>query len=131
MQKAIKGAFPAKTYKSLRDILMDHELASLGDAFINFTYSLFLSVKKGRPVGAKVKGAFLAEAIRRSGLRDKIGSRMSSHDLADGAEALVVYAWLHRCITLEESVEVLRKSDDPVEGLNELLRKIVHRIRLS
>jgi hypothetical protein len=51
--------------------------------------------------------------------------------LADAAEALIVYAWLQGCITLEESAATLEKSEDLAEGLNQLLQKIMRRIRLS
>jgi len=52
--------------RELRDVLTDHKLASLGDSFINFAYSLALSSKKGSPLGIKVKGSLLAEALRRA-----------------------------------------------------------------
>jgi hypothetical protein len=51
--------------------------------------------------------------------------------LADAAEALIVYAWLKNCITLEESVATLEKSEDLAEGLNQLLQTIMRRIKLS
>jgi Na+-transporting NADH:ubiquinone oxidoreductase subunit NqrF len=58
-----------KTYNSLTEVLTDHKLASLGDSFINFAYSLALSERRGTPEGKKVKGTLLAEALRRTGLR--------------------------------------------------------------
>jgi hypothetical protein len=113
------------------EVLADHDLASLGDTFINFTYSLALSNRKGKPAGTRVKGSLLSEALRRAGLRVYIPSRTSAHKLADAAEALIVYAWLHDYITLGESVATLEKSDDHVEGLVQLLEKIRGRIRFS
>jgi hypothetical protein len=113
------------------DVLTDHKLASLGDSFINFAFSLALSEKKGAPEGKKVKGTLLAEALRRAGLREHLPSRMTSHMLADAAEALIVYAWLQGHITLEETVAILEKNDDPVEDLSHLLEKIRYRIKLS
>jgi hypothetical protein len=117
--------------KNLSEVLTDHDLASLGDAFANFVYSLALSNKKGKPTGKKAKGTLLAEALRRAGLRSCVPSSVSSHGLADAAEALLVYAWLHDCITLEESVAMLEKNDDTVEGFAQLLEKIKSRIKLS
>jgi hypothetical protein len=120
-----------QTYRTLKEVLTDHELASLGDAFINFTYSLALSNRKGKPAGVKAKGTLLAEAIGRAGLRDYMPSRLTSHDLADATEALIVYAWLHDRITLDETVATLQETDDTVEGLNRLLEKAKKRIKLS
>jgi hypothetical protein len=108
--------------------LMDRGLASLGDAYVNFLYSLALSNRTGRPRGVKVKGSVLAEALRRAGLRDCLGSRMTRHELADAAGALLVYAWLNRCVALDESVAALEKSEDAVEGLSLLLEKAKKRV---
>ena len=57
-----------RDYDNLTQILTDRKLAQLGDAYINFVYSLALSQKKGKPSGAKVKGTALAEAMRKAGL---------------------------------------------------------------
>ena len=121
----------AVTYKTLTEVLEDHRLASLGDTFINFVYSLAMSQKKRRPVGVKVKGNILAEALRRSGLREHVPSRMSRHGLADAVEALLIYSWLTNCITLEESVKAIAGSDDSVEGLSQLLVKVKNRTKFS
>jgi len=131
MKKRNRNFAFVQTHNHLMDVLTDHKLASLGDSFINFTFSLALSEKKGMPEGKKVKGTLLAEALRRAGLREHLPSRMASHMLADAAEALIVYAWLQGCITLEETVAILEENDDPVEGLSHLLEKIRCRIKLS
>ncbi|PMB74170.1 hypothetical protein C0199_00935 [Candidatus Bathyarchaeota archaeon] len=110
-----------KTYNKPTEVLTDHKLAALGDAYINFVYSLALSEKKGQPSGAKVKGTILAEAFKKAGLRRYMPSRITSHILADAAEALLVYAWLQKYITLEECVAVLCKAEDVVEGFTQLL----------
>jgi len=128
--KDFKDTFPfLKAYNSLTEVLTDHKLAALGDAFINFAYSLALSVKRGQPSGAKVRGNVLAKAVRKAGLREHMPSRISSHMMADAAEALIVYAWLQKHITLEECVTTLAKAEDSVEGFTELLSKI--KVRLS
>lgn len=129
MKKYNKTFCFLKTHRNLTEVLTDHKLASLGDAFINLVYSLALSNKKEEPSGAKVKGHVLAEAIKKAGLRKHMPSRITRHMLADAAEALVVYAWLHRYITLEESTEMLEKTEDLVEGLSQLLRTISDRIK--
>jgi len=114
--------------RSLNQVLIDHSLASLGDSYVNFVYSLAMSERKGAPLGIKVKGSMLAEALRKAGLRQCLPSRMSRHALADAAEALIVYAWLSNRITLGESVAVIEKEKDPVEGLNRLLSTAKERV---
>jgi hypothetical protein len=118
-----------RIYRDLKEILTDRELASLGDAYINFVYSLALSVKNGKPSGAKVKGNALAEALRKADLRDHLGARVTSHMQADAAEALIVYAWLKNHVTLEESVATLQRAKNTVEGLSQLLTLINKRIK--
>jgi hypothetical protein len=120
-------------HTSLKDVLRDRELASLGDSYVNFVYSLALSNMRRKPSGAKVKGSVLAEALRKAGLRDYLPSRMTRHMLADGAEsararALIVYAWLQGLITLEESVTITGRNKDLVEGLSQLLAIIRDRV---
>lgn len=111
--------------------MIDHKLASLGDAFINFAYSLALSNRNGKPKGVKVKNSLLAEALRRVGLRKYAPPRMTSHTLGDATEALIVYAWLRDYITLEETVIILERKKDTVDGLSQLLEEIEKRIRFS
>lgn len=129
MKKRGKTFSFIKTHRNLAEVLIDHKLASLGDTYINFVYSLALSNRRGKPSGAKVKGGVLAEAVKKAGLRGYMPSRMTRHMLADAAEALIVYAWLCNYITLEESVAMLEKTDDSVEGFSQLLAAIKGRIK--
>jgi hypothetical protein len=107
--------------RGLGEVLADHGLASLGDAYVNFVFSLAISNRKREPMGIKVKGTLLAEALRRAGLRECLPSRMSRHKLADAAEALIVYTWLNNSLSLGESIALIGKYSDPVEGLSQLL----------
>jgi hypothetical protein len=120
-----------RKFSSLTEVLTDHGLASLGDTYINFAYSLALSNRKGKPSGTKVKGSVLAEALKKAELREHLPARMTRHLLADASEALIVYAWLHNFVTLEESVAILEKTDDPIEGFSQLLTTIKNRITFS
>ncbi len=129
MEKESKLFSFAKVYRDLTEVLMDHKLAALGDAYINFAYSLALSKNKGQPSGAKVRGSVLAEAFKKAGLREYMPSRVSRHMLADAAEALTVYAWLHSYLTLEESVAMLEKTKNPVEGFTKLLLTVKDRVK--
>jgi hypothetical protein len=56
---------------------------------------------------------------------------MARHMLADAAESLIVYAWGHNFITLEESVTIPAKTDDAAEGFSQLLAVIKGRIKFS
>jgi len=117
--------FPFLTvHRTLAEVLTDHKLAALGDAYVNFAYSLAVSNKKMQASGAKVKGHVLAHALKKAGLREYLPSRMSRHTLADAAEALIVYAWLQDYITLEECVEVLEKTKDSIDAFSQLLTKV-------
>lgn len=129
MKNEIKAFSFAKIYKNLTEVLMDHKLAALGDAYINFAYSLALSQNKGQPSGAKVRGSVLAEAFKKAGLRKHMPSKVSRHMLADAAEALTVYAWLHSYIKLEECVTILEKAENPVEGFTQLFLTIKDRVK--
>jgi hypothetical protein len=120
-----------KPYKNLTQILTDHKLAQLGDAYANFVYSLAISNRNREPIGAKVKGSTLATAIKKAGLRNYLPSRMTRHMMADAAEALLVYAWLNNHITLEESITTLENTNDSIEGFSQLLTKIKNKTKLS
>lgn len=120
-----------KDYKSLLEVLTDRRLAALGDAYVNFVYSLALSRRKARPDGGKVKGVVLAEALRKAGLRKILPTRIDRHVISDAAEALAVYAWLQNLMRLEDCVEVLSKSSSLEEGLTQLFLGIKEKIRLS
>jgi hypothetical protein len=120
-----------KTHTNLTQVLTDHRLASLGDTYTNFTYSLAQSNRRGEPTGTKVKGQTLAQALKKAGLREHLPSRMTRHAMADAAEALIVYAWLHNHITLEETVTTLEKTDNPTDGFSHLLTTIKKRVKFS
>lgn len=117
-----------KNCENLTEVLTDRKLASLGDTYVNFTCSLALSNINGKPAGVKVKGYILAEAIKKAQLRQYMPSRMTRHMLADAAESLIVYAWLHDYITINETATILAKTKNQVEGFSQLLTTIKNRI---
>jgi len=108
-------------YESLSQVLMDQKLASLGDAYVNFLYSLALSKKMGEPTGTKVKGRLLADAFEKADLRRFLPSRIDRHKKADAAEALIVYAWIRGSMTMEEGLKILEQNGDEVEVFSLLL----------
>ncbi len=110
-----------RKYENLSDALMDKKLASLGDAYVNFLYSLALSKKKGEPVGTKVKGRLLADAFKKAGLRKLLPSRINRHKQADAAEALIVFAWMRGSVSLEEELQILEENENEIEAFRILL----------
>jgi hypothetical protein len=108
-------------YETLTEVLMDQKLAKLGDAYVNFLYSLVLSKKNKEPTGTKVKGRILADAFKKSGLRKFLPSRITRHKQADAAEALIVYAWIQGHMKMEEGLEILEQYEDNVEAFSFLL----------
>jgi len=117
-------------YESLSEVLMDQKLASLGDAYVNFLYSLVLSKKNGEPTGTKVKGRLLADAFEKAELRKFLPSRIDRHKKADAAEALIVYAWLRGSMTMEEGLKILEQNGDRVEAFSLLLLTAKRKIDL-
>jgi len=103
-------------YRNLREVLMDQKLAALGDAYVNFIYSVALSKRKGEPTGAKVDSRLLAEALKKAGLRNLLPSRIDRHKQADAAEALIVYAWVQGSVTMEEGISILEQGEDMIEA---------------
>jgi hypothetical protein len=117
-------------YKALHEILSDHELATLGDAYVNFLYSLYLSIKVGKPTGEKADNRTLSKALVHSGLREQIASRVDRHRQADAAEALLVFAWLQGTTTITECMEILLKHENFVKALSALLLHANKRLKL-
>lgn len=117
-------------YKSLREILTDQKLAALGDAYVNFVYSMALSKRTGEPTGAKVDNRLLAEALKKSGLRNLLPSRTDRHKQADAAEALIVYAWVRDVMTIKEGISILEQRKNMVEAFCSFLLTARRRLNL-
>ncbi len=117
-----------KKYKNLEEVLLDKDLAGLGDAYVNLLYSLVVSQKSGHPTGAKVNNKILAEAVRKAGLRKLLPHRIDRHVLGNAAEALIAFAWLADTVTFEDSLKILSEKDDTVEAFTALLREISKRL---
>jgi len=117
-----------KEYKNLEEVLLDKDLAGLGDAYVNLLYSLAMSQKSGHPTGAKVNNRILAEAVRKADLRKLLPRRIDRHVLGNAAEALIVFAWLADTVTFEDCLKILNEKDDAVEAFTFLLREILKRL---
>ena len=118
-------------YESISDILDDHDLAALGDAYVNFVYSLALSMKLGKPVGRKVDSSTLASAVRKADLRKLLPSRTDRHKQADAAESLIVYAWLIGEISIEETLRAMEKEKTAEDAFSLLLQRIFKSVSQS
>jgi len=107
----------------LRHVLRDRELASLGDAYVNFIYSLALTEVGGRPKAVKVSDRILADAFRSAGLRELLGTRVTRKDMANAAEALLIEAYRNGLLTIQDSVKTMSQNPEgPKAGLADLLR---------
>lgn len=128
MAEGAKADQILKRYTNLQEILLDNDLAKLGDAYVNFVFSLALSQRLQRPMGAKVNNQILARAIKSAGLRGVLPRRIDRHAQGNAAEALIVYAWLQKTLSLEDCLKVLRENEDPSEAFAKLLQKIGKRL---
>lgn len=118
----------APVHKTVNAVLTDADLAKLGDAYTNLVYSLYLSIRTGKPTGRKTEGNILSEALKQAGLKLFLPSRMDRHGLADAAESLLVYVWLTGLMTLGESVSLMAKHRDAVDAFDSLLSVALKRL---
>jgi hypothetical protein len=114
---------------SLRQIMRDKQLASLGDAYVNFIYSLALTKISDRPQAVKVSDRILAEAFKLAGLRPHLGTRLQRKDLANACESVLIEAYRRNTLSIEESVKIISENaEGPVAGLSALLKLAVERL---
>jgi Ribonuclease III len=117
-------------HSKIIEVMMDKNLAKLGDTYVNFAFSLAESYRSGKGTNSRVPTKVLSESLKRAGLRSLLPRRTPLHEQADAVEALVIYSWLVKAMTLEECVTLL--SDEGKEAV-ELFSGLVHEIagRLS
>lgn len=118
----------APVHKTVNAVLTDVDLAKLGDAYTNLVYSLYLSIRTGKPTGRKTEGNILSEALKQAGLKLFLPSRMDRHGLADAAESLLVYVWLTGLMAIGESVSLMAKHRDAVDAFDSLLSVALKRL---
>lgn len=121
----------APTHKSMQEILKDHSLATLGDAYTNLIYSIYLSKKAGKPTGAKADSRILSDSLKQAGLRKFMASRVNRHQQADAAEALLVYVWLQGLTTITESVYTMTNCENASEAFSSLLSDAKKKLSLE
>jgi hypothetical protein len=70
----------------------------------------------------------LAEALRRSGLRKELPRRTTRQDCANAVEALLVYGYLNKLVSLEETVEQIAGADSSVDVFVQLIKAVAKKI---
>jgi len=104
-------------------------LAKLGDAYVNFVFSMGRSKALQEPQGIKVSDRILAEALRKSGLRKELPHRTTRQDCANAVEALLVYGYLNGLVSLEEAVtRIATATDSPVDAFADLIQSVANRL---
>jgi len=103
----LKELRTVKTFFSVKEIMFNRDLAKLGDNFVNFIYSLAKSCTLKKFDGWKVPDKVLSQALREADMRSLVSHRASTHEIADGVEALIVHEWLFERISIEELVTIL------------------------
>jgi hypothetical protein len=118
-----------KEYSSLTEVLLDKDLAKIGDALVNFVFSLAVSNKMKRPRNIRVSSLTLSNALKKSGLRELLPHRIDRHDQADAVEALIMHAWITNLFSLSELLQILEsEASNPVDAFSKLLREITQAI---
>jgi hypothetical protein len=121
-----------ENHMNIVGIMLDKDLAKLGDAYVNFAYSLAESCRRGRGSNVRVPAKVLSESLKRAGLRILLPKRTPIHDQADAVEALVVYSWLTEILSLDECVSLLSGvGKDDIELFTEVVGEIVRRLEPS
>jgi len=114
--------------KAISSIMQDRKLASLGDAYVNLVYSLALTQISGEPQGVKVSDRILSNAFKAAGLRNYLGARQSRKDFANASEALLIETFRKGLLTMSESVKIITQSENPTDGIADLLKTTVERL---
>jgi len=114
----------------LKRILTDKGLAKLGDAYVNFIYSLVLTEIEGKPTGIKVSDRILADAAKKSGLKDLLAKRTRRDDIANAVEALIVYVWREELMKTEEAINILKKNPNPCTAFTDLTLEATKRVMM-
>ncbi len=107
--KAILGKITLSSPEErvLTVFILDRGNAKLGDALVNLIYSIAKSLVLKKATGTKVSDSVLSEAYRGSLWREELGLRGKKDFVADRVEALVLFFWIHRSISLDAFVTPL------------------------
>jgi hypothetical protein len=112
----------------LKRILTDKGLAKLGDAYVNFIYSIALTEIEGKPTGIKVSDRILSDAAKKSGLKNLLAKRTRRDDVANAVEALIVYVWREELMKMEEAIDILKNNQNPCDAFTDLALEAKRRV---
>jgi putative ribosome biogenesis GTPase RsgA len=116
--------------RELQEVLRNPKLARLGDAYVNFLFSLALTQATGTPVGIKVSDKVLFEAAKKSGIKSLLPRRMKRGHVANVVEALIVDSWLKKSFSLDEMTQIVsNRLDNLTEAVTQLLNDILQKMR--
>jgi hypothetical protein len=109
------------------DPLLDHGLSSLGDIYLNFIYSIAISLREGNLTSLRISNKVLAEVMRQSSFRSILPHRLSKHDIGNSAEAILIYAVVTGLTSTGKLLESLTASGNPTKTLTDEFEKIKRR----
>ncbi|MHA1978539.1 MAG: ribonuclease III family protein [Candidatus Hodarchaeales archaeon] len=116
IQKRLKISLKGENIqKVLRDFIFVKGNAKLGDSLVNFIYSLAKSGVSNTPTGTKVSDLILSKAYRSSlwTTSEYLKLKGKKGQLADQVEALILFFWIQKLLSIDEFVEILMKNLDP------------------
>lgn len=101
--------------KNLTTYIHNKSNAKLGDALVNFIYSVAKSLVSGIPTGMKVSDSILSEAFKGSMWHKTNTLKLSGkkNRIADSVEALILFFWVHEGLSLKNLIEPLESQLEP------------------
>ena len=97
---------------SINDFISHKGNAKLGDALVNFLYSLAKSIATNHTTGIKVSDYVLAQAYKNSKWHENknVVIKGDKGRIADAIEGLILYFWAVKKLSLTALVEPLSKT---------------------
>jgi hypothetical protein len=101
--------------KNLTTYVHSKSNAKLGDALVNFIYSVAKSLVSGIPTGMKVSDSILSEAFKGSLWHKTNTLKLSGkkNRVADAVEALILFFWVQEGLGLKKLIEPLESQLEP------------------
>jgi len=105
----------AGSNKNILTYIHSKSNAKLGDALVNFIYSVTKSLVSGSPTGMKVSDSILSEAFKGSSWHRTKTLKLSGKKdrIADAVEALILFFWVHEGLGLKKMIEPLESHLEP------------------
>lgn len=127
----LKEALKLQLHPTIYYLSSDKRLSKLGDAIINYIASVSETIRGGIPMGLRVDNRTLTNAVKASGLRDRLSHRRDRHMLGDAAEALIAYSFIQGVITIEECVDTMLRSESIQGGMTRILGLAIERVGVT